>query len=147
LYKVDEGEWLEYNGPVTLDYGKVIYAKSILPSGKDSDIASYTSVLPSDAMGFAAYDGDASTFVSVGKTLKLLIDNNMQGRNVSIKSWVSCGWCYSSFYFYDDSNTLLSTQSIQGSNTKEYSIPEGATYMTFSTGSDNRIYEITPVIE
>jgi hypothetical protein len=140
-YSLDGENWILYTGKFNASNG-IIYAKSVKKNTGLTASTSKTISMPSDAIGLAAYDGNTSTFVSVGQTLKLLIDNNMQNRNVKITSWTSSGYSVSTFKFYDDSNTLLSTQTGQASITKEYSIPEGATYMTVSKGSSVRIYEI-----
>ena len=149
LYKIDDGDWLEYTGPITLDYGKTIYAKGILPSGKDSDIVSHTSVLPGDAIRIVAYDGDLNTSQSVNKALKLLIGNEMQGRKVSITTSTSCGSCETTIKFYSEDNTLLNTQIGKGMNIiKEYSIPNGATYLILTNEySEGYVYEVKPVTE
>ena len=148
LYKIDNGNWLEYKGPIDIEPGKTIYAKGILSSGKDADIISYTSVLPGDALGEVTYDGDDSTAMSFtqGQRYKILVDYNMRGRKVDI---LANTYDTANYYFYDQNDNLLQDifyYASSGKSTQRLDIPKETSYIVCSARFNRfEVYEIKPV--
>ena len=97
LYKINDGEWKTYTGGnIRLETGETIYAKGIDKNGEETRvITSYTSTLPSDALGAAAYDGNNSTYVNTRSagSMYMEIDESMKGRRVYVN--ISCSYIYS----------------------------------------------------
>lgn len=69
LYKINDGEWLEYTGPIRLEIGQTVYAKGIDKYGNDSTIVSYICTLPANTIPYNWYDGDDSTNTHTSQNL------------------------------------------------------------------------------
>ena len=84
LYRINAGEWKEYqNKAIRLEIGDILEAKGINRFGTETNISSYTSVLPSDALSSEAYDDDETTFVSAKDTSYYLeVSSNMVGKSL-----------------------------------------------------------------
>ena len=84
LYRINSGEWKEYqNKAIRLETGDILEAKGINRFGTETNISSYTSVLPSDALSSEAYDDDETTFVSAKDTSYYLeVSSNMVGKSL-----------------------------------------------------------------
>lgn len=150
LYKIDDGEWKNYEDKeIKLQTGEILYAKSIDKYGKNSIISSFTSTLPSDALEAQAYDGDTDTYVDLNKrTLKVYLDESVRGKKIYLKLYMqgNNGSYTTRVIFYktdSTSSTLLSRSSGGGLNINgNYNIPEDAEYIVFTGTNTFRIYEI-----
>ena len=85
LYRINNGAWLEYSDrPIRIENNMTLEAKGIDKYGEETDISSYTSTLPDDALGISAYDEDDSTSVSNG-TYYVNVDSSLVNKYVSFK--------------------------------------------------------------
>ena len=139
LYKIDDGEWKNYDGPIKLDANKTIYAKGIDKNGKETINVSKKIIIPKDALGVEAYDGDESTSVTSGI---IYVDKAMIGKYFSTSIKLSGSRNVQKFSFIDENNKTISTQNINclSSSTncinmtdKSLLIPEGTVKMILKT--------------
>ena len=75
------------NEEIRLNIGDKIIAKGIDEYGEDSRTKTYTAVLPSDAIGEKAYDGDESTYYEENKSFAysyVELDNSIIGKKVKV---------------------------------------------------------------
>ena len=132
FYKIDDGEWKEYNNIIDLDIGKTIYAKSIDKYGNESMEAKY---LSKKDLGLSpeAYDNDFSTYSNDGR---INIDASVIGKNVRICfSSSSTTWADATLAIYDSSGNKLISESKSYKDTKYDKIiviPENAAYLSFT---------------
>ena len=125
LYKIDDGEWKTYNDiPIRLELDQKLYAKGINKEGKESYVASYTSALPSDALGVNAYDGNTNTYQEFSETnKKLKVSKEMQGNNIYVSLSVLATdytTAYAKIMFYNASGDILSTTTYSYTSTHTY---------------------------
>ena len=139
LYKIDDGEWKNYDGPIKLDANKTIYAKGIDKNGKETINVSKKIIIPKDALGFEAYDGDESTSVTGGI---IYVDKAMVGKYFSTGIKLSGSRNVQKFSFLDENNKVISTQNITclygypnciNMTDKSLLIPEGTVKMNLKT--------------
>ncbi|MDO5003529.1 MAG: hypothetical protein Q4E39_04820 [bacterium] len=144
LYKINDGEWIEYeNIPVKVTAGDTIYAKGIDGKNVETEIGSYTAILPAYSLGSKAYDGDTKTYEATKYNVLfyMLVDKSMIGKTVQV-----LGGTATSGYikFYNDAGTelgkLLGISKSSGWRTAV--VPEGTTKI----GTYAYIAEIGPVI-
>ncbi|MGM9834754.1 MAG: hypothetical protein ACI31M_03145 [Bacilli bacterium] len=151
LYKIDNGEWKEYeNKEINLEVGKTLYAKGIDKYGKETDISKHTAVLPTDALGQTAYDGNNSTYENLTWSAsnsyvnpkKMYVSKEMQGGYLNISFYSQKKNNY--FSFYDEKGKLISKDTSRKNNIY---IPTNTKYfITDKTGiSFYYIYEIKPL--
>ena len=149
LYKIDDGEWLEYeNKPIKVEIGKIIYAKGIDRYGREM-ISQLEATKPSDNMPIEGYDGNDSTVVSFTyRDYKLYIDPEMYGKTIIFKGYttnVNSGWnskTVSINFFNLNTNTLdtyMSTKKGTSWNS-EIVIPENTEYIQFYANSNFAFY-------
>ena len=132
LYKIDDGEWQEYQDKeIRLEIGNTIYAKSINKYDNESQILSYTSVLPSDALKEAAYDNNESTYLPTG-TYKIIVDPSAIGKKINIRHNVATYYSSFSVGFYDKNNNNLKSVGLSGNGTSVQEIPSGTTTIIFN---------------
>ncbi len=144
LYSTDDKTtWNEYHDgdTISLDLGKTIYAKGIDRYGVESTMSTYTAVLPSDALGVAAYDGNDNTYFNVNDNLYIEIDPSMIGKNVQVSEKQE------SFALYICNSSKQTIQTITkygwSNGTQTFKIPENAKFLKFNYGK--RVYEIRPI--
>lgn len=155
LYSLDGANWQDYqNKAIQVDYGRTIYAKGVDENGKETGIVSASSVLPNDAIGLEACDGDEETATRLGVQGQYYIevDPSMCGKNVFLKvkstSWAG-SWGRLEFILNDGSKQEgftyrdLDSQPFIG----ELTIPENTTQICIDKQASVGIYEIKPVNE
>ena len=139
LYKIDDGEWKNYDGPIKLDANKTIYAKGIDKNGKETINVSKEIIIPKDALRAEAYDGDESTSVTSGI---IYVDKAMVGKYFSTGIKLSGSRNVQKFSFIDENNKTISTQNITciygypnciNMTDKSLLIPEGTVKMILKT--------------
>ena len=150
LYKIDDGEWKNYDGPIKLTVGETIYAKGIDKNGKETPIPEYKSVLATDALGKEAYDGNNSTYTGVGggspsKYRKIHISPEMWGQNIEVLTSV-----YGSVAQLNEAKETLNSTNVSagygGKKTSKIQMVEGAKILEFRGGSSSNsltVIEIT----
>ena len=85
FYRINEGEWKNYQDKlIHLEIGDKLEAKGIDKYGVETNISSYTSNLPSDALGANAYDEDENTYVSKG-IFYINVSDELYNKNIVIK--------------------------------------------------------------
>lgn len=132
LYKINDGEWQNYqNRAIKLNLEDVLYSKSIDKNNVESMTATYKSVLPDDALGINAYDGDESTGESGGSGYLrkyIYIDDSMIGKGLSMKATSSSADKLIVKIYDEDNNELLSRtySSAINLNNKLFDIPENS---------------------
>lgn len=145
-YSLDDGKtWLDYNNEeIRLNIGDKIIAKGIDEYGEDSRTKTYTAVLPSDAIGEKAYDGDESTYYEENKSFAysyVELDNSIIGKKVKVIQ------NQESFEIYICNENKEVINKIDkygwGNSTTVVDIPEGAKYIGIF--SSKRIYEFIPI--
>lgn len=145
-YSLDDGKtWLDYNNEeIRLNIGDKIIAKGIDEYGGDSRTKTYTAVLPSDAIGEKAYDGDESTYYEENKSFAysyVELDNSIIGKKVKVIQ------NQESFEIYICNENKEVINKIYkygwGNSTTVVEIPEGAKYIGIF--SSKRIYEFIPI--
>ena len=145
-YSLDDGKtWLDYNNEeIRLNIGDKIIAKGIDEYGEDSRTKTYTAVLPSDAIGEKAYDGDESTYYEENKSFAysyVELDNSIIGKKVKVIQ------NQESFEIYICNENKEVINKIYkygwGNSTTVVEIPEGAKYIGIF--SSKRIYEFIPI--
>lgn len=131
-YKIDDGDWKDYTGPVTLKYGETIYAKGYDSSGKETrKVTQYTNNLADDALPIEAYDGDESTTVKTDNYRYIYIDSSMIGKTLNFVIGSYKGAV--TIRALDESNEIISTSS--AGSTIDYVIPENTTKLHIYTSS------------
>lgn len=155
IYKIDDGEWLEYKDEkIKLNIGQKIEAKSIDKNGIESKLYSYTSTLIADGVPGTAYDGTNSTqfngTIGCSKTKYILIDETMRGKIIKVYQRTWNGAQINTFNFYDLNGLKISGVAYQTSSTTTASITipintiKMGIYMSGAyCNSTNIIYEIT----
>ncbi|MDD2447951.1 MAG: hypothetical protein PHY91_09815, partial [Tissierellia bacterium] len=141
LYKIDtDTQWQNYNDkPIRLEIGQTIYAKGIDKYGNETRIISSYKAAISDAMTYAAIDGDDATASGSGW---MEIDNTLISKKLFIHIY------YSHLDFYaSDKTTLIKRLTYDGNRTAIIDVPENSSWIKISscrTGGGS-IYEITKV--
>ena len=128
LYKINDGEWIEYeNIPVKVIAGDTIYAKGIDEKNIETEIGSYTAILPAYSLGANAYDGDTKTYEAreYNELFYMLVDKSMIGQRVKVLGGVLDGY----IVFYNDAGTELGKFSgiSKSSGWLSVVVPEGTT--------------------
>ena len=144
-YKVDDNEWIEYTNEISV-IGSTIYAKSVK---KDTGLEINSNKIittPIGALEGTAYDGNEETYAvfnpySSVKYRYLYISDEMQQKNVYIKSEYPDGYSWIEFYTEEDS--LIEKATV---NNDQVYIPENAVKMKFCITFPGSwtIYEISP---
>ena len=144
LYKIDNGEWNEYNDDIIdLRLGETLYAKSIDKYGKETIEANYLSKV-NLSLSPEAYDNDYSTYSNDGR---INIDSSLIGKNIRIRfSSSSVTWSSAVLGIYDSSGNELFSESRNYTNPmydKIIVIPENAAYLSL-TGNyrEGLLYEL-----
>ena len=110
LYKVDDGEWKQYNGEsIRLEYNQTIYVKGIDKNNNESMISTYTSKRPDDALTAIAYDGNINTYFSgsrYGSTLYFDISPEVINKTIGI-NWGKHLYSVATVQFLDENNKAL----------------------------------------
>ena len=151
---LNENNWETYLfGYINLNVGDTIYAKYITSTNRVSQVINYVSVLPADAIGGAAYDGDLTTsFYNEinNKYYHVSVSQDSWGQQLKLK--VHTGWDRN-MYFLDASgnklNFVYNENSMNELNFKNIddivlSIPQNAVSFGFYHGYTH-IYEIEVV--
>ena len=136
LYKVDDGEWKQYNGEsIGLEYNQTIYVKGIDKNNVESMISTYTSKRPNDALTAVAYDGNVNTYFDgsrYGSTLYFDISSEVINKTIGI-NWGKHLYSVASVQFLDENNKTLSGGFNYGKNQQfaehiitNLVVPEGA---------------------
>ena len=149
LYKIDDGEWMEYkDSPVKLNKDEKIYAKAIKANGSQTKeiVAEYK--IKDDAVNYLAYDNNTSTYDNVrGKMMK--IGANVKKINLNFTA------NYASKYyitFLDDNKKEISYIDVTNSNYNgNINVPENSKWITWKyitgNGAYGNLYEIKAVNE
>ena len=147
LYKIDDEEWKTYTKEIRLELGQTLYAKGIDKYGKEARIIpSYKSVLPSDALGVAAYDGNTSTGISIVQTSKRInIDNSMIGKKVNI-THSNNNWKITINLYSSEKELLKTYSSVSYTSSTQFIIPEDVSYLIIKGPTYTfNIYEVGPI--
>ena len=146
-YRINKGNWQEYqNNVIRLEIGDKLDARGIDKNGNETKISTYTAVLPSDALGPEAYDGNISTTVENGY---LNISKELWNKKISIVD-IESQYSYKiGIEFLDSSDKVLLTKS--GINRKQIiEVPENTFRIKFTGGyggdTHARLSEVMVVI-
>ena len=137
VYKINDGEWKNYNSKIKLEYGDTLYSKGKDKDGVETPVSSYTSALPSDALGYNAYDDDTSSYFTSSNS-KIYLSEDMVGKNIAIK--VVCGYAFN-VDFYSDTEKISSTNYVSTTRNISIKVPENAKYIVFPS-IYTKIYDI-----
>ena len=144
LYRINEGDWLNYTGSFRAELGQKIEAKSIDKNGTDSYMIELVAHEADDALGKAAYDNDTTTYSELtGK--KIYIDSSMQGKKINY-TYTAPSARAKGCIFYDENNQEISRKELSRYDSPtlvEIEIPSGTKYM--SAFEVSRVHEISPV--
>ena len=147
LYRINSGEWKSYQDKgIRLEIGDKLETKGINKYGVETGISTYTAVLPSDALGPEAYDGNISTTVENGY---LNISKELWNKKISIVDIESQYSYRIGIEFLDSSDKVLLTKS--GINGKQIiQVPENTFRIKFTGGyggdTHARLSEVMVVI-
>lgn len=147
LYSLDNGvTWEDYPGEIKLQLNKTVLYKSIDKDGTSSDISTYTSVLPADAMTSAAYDNKNSTYIATEDVKYIDISSELIGQQISLVGNRGSNGVAPTIIFYAG-NTKLATYTAFGT----YKVPAKTTRLSFKGYPQSRhywcmLYEIGPVV-
>ena len=140
LYRINDGEWKEYQDKaIRLELNDKIEAKGIDKNGVETySIASYTSTLPSDALGTTVYDGDENTGIGNG-AYKIMVDESMYNKNIIIKNWRTDSSLASGYNNITTNNgeKYVFTGNMSVMNTYYYTIPDNTEYLIFNVYKHN----------
>ena len=148
-YSFDNENWYEYeNEKVKLPLDKTIYIKGIDKNNKETEVLSYTSVLPSDALPKAAYDNNMSTSyrgASYKDTYKYFsVSNEMQGKNMIMKYGGKIN-AYSLSSINSSGKTTSLSIKTNSNGELHYTIPTDSVKLQIKTYYDYPyFYEIIP---
>ena len=143
LYRINGQQWKNYmDKTIQLKIGDKLEAKGIDKNGVDSNVVSYDSILPDDALGKEAYDNDDQTYVDIGHSKHNImnISNELQGKAFYINILRNTGnYDYIYLYLYDNNGKILN--AIKWS--RDYSdyanikidIPDGCTRISLYNAS------------
>ena len=142
--------WLNHpDTDLRLELGETIYARGIDKNATPTVVRNYTSVLPSDALQPAGYDGNASTSAS-GNGTRIDVDSAMIGKKLSIR--ISGDGNKSPYYsttqFKKADGTVIKSENYNSSttpSTTQFYIPEETAYLSFIRYY-SYVYEIGPDI-
>ncbi len=160
LYRINAGEWQNYEDkPVSLKLGDKLEAKGIDKNGKETPVSSYTSALPTDAIGSEAYDGDSNTSYLLSKNNNYAnvqkymdVSTEMIGQMFSVDAKGNTSHATLNLYFYDSNNTVLKKTAVFTNSytrvTKKFVIPNntvklGLEIASSYTSEKADIYEIS----
>ena len=143
LYSLDGGTtWLEYEDKaIKLASGKTIKAKSIDKNGKSSNVYTYTSKLPTNALDPIAYNGVNGTYTGMKTddgtftywTGQKRINVNAADTPLSIKvMYTKNKYTKITFTYYNASGKISSLELDEKTNiygTQAITIPSGTTYI------------------
>ena len=164
LYSIDEGKtWKNYENSIQLKPGTKVECKSVDKLGKESFIAEGVVILPNDALGEKAYDGDKNTsevLKKAGQTTYsyIEIDSSMQGQIIEFTYYAVRNSSLSVTFIAEDGNKtskILQKSFTDGSKktTINLNIPDNCVKISFDAWHNNQTdgapvyyYEITPVI-
>ena len=149
LYKIDEGEWQQYDEKsIKLNVGETIYVKGIDKYDKETKINKYTAKLPTEALGVEAYDDNEDTYITQeSKYYYVYLDKNVGDAKISInykandtgyKGWLN---------FSDENDKVLKEVRIVQQGKSEYDIPSGTVkigYLPYNAwgGKSDKLYEL-----
>ena len=129
LYKINDGEWLEYNDEVIkLNVDDVIVAKSVDKNNNISQEFTYTSTLKDDALPSTTFDNNTSSLLKITNSPKLIyVTEDMWNEKINLN-----------FYYKATSGSGTVYVRFVGEETKEYS------YYTYNNGAGtvNQEFEI-----
>ena len=164
MYRINDGAWKIYEDKsIRLEIGQKIEVKGIDKYGRETPIATYTAVLPSDALGQKAYDKDDETSETLGynNNKKIYISSELIGKKVTIYTYLTYFQAHK-IAFYDSNNNVLVTYQLSkedySSTSKfireNYSVPNNTAYLMYIDTLSHRdpcnIHEIsvykTPII-
>ena len=134
-YKIDDGEWKKYTGPIKLSYNQILYAQGTDLYGNTTLVRQYTSSPSSETLSTKAFDGNNATYVEPGNTNTPLykyisIDSSMWNGKIALTTEMNnVGGAYGTIEirFYDENNNEIGSGSYSkdGTNTSTYTIPNG----------------------
>lgn len=147
-YSIDNGvTWTKYTGTFSIDNPVEVMAKSV----RNDVVLSQSSkniVVPTDALGSAAYDDDPNNCVSGGKGMTdsfCFVDQSVIGKKVRIKlqSW-TLSYCYAYFRFVYADKTEEVKLGIPGNSMVDevLVIPENVIKLKFSTQTNSGVFEV-----
>ena len=143
LYRINGQQWKNYmDKTIQLKIGDKLEAKGIDKNGVDSNVVSYDSILPDDALGKEAYDNDDQTYVDIGHSKHNImnISNELQGKAFYINILRNTGnYDYIYLYLYDNNGKILNTikwsRDYSGYVNIKIDIPDGCSRMSVYNGS------------
>ena len=139
LYRIDNGEWMVYNGPFNMNLTSVVAAKSIDSNLNETDITSFSGT-DNDSIGQEAFDGDENTYYPTGNLSYryINVDPSAWGKKLYIK-----GSGYQCVKFYDQKNgTTLLNGGCDRSSTRTYTIPQNSHILEYYFNESGKAYEI-----
>ena len=142
-YKINDGEWQNYNGEFNVNIGDIVTARGYDKDNNVSRESSYTSAI-SDMVGPLAYDGSIDTSISCSSNYKhyyLFIDSSVWNKN----AFIYVRGTSVTLNFYDINGNSIYKKSYGWNSTSSYDIvkiPENAVKLSFDDYYTFNIYEI-----
>ena len=144
LYSFDGETWNKYDEPVSVDYGRVVYAKGIDKNENETRITTHKAEAPNDMLPEAAFDGRDDTYVETGEYKYISINSELIGKKLYAK--VGSSRTKSYIIFLSKDNAEIKTETIENTTDNtfgleyfkevKYTIPEGTTKIGYK-GSEN----------
>ena len=142
MYKIDDGEWEDYNGEITIDVGKKVYAKGIDENNKETRIiSSCLTSLANDALETKCYNDNVNDYGCAGTTQYLLVDKSMYNKKIIVSVGASANaFGDARIYSIDSSgsrNDMVGKIDSRGGKEITITIPENCVKLEFWTQRGN----------
>ena len=138
LYSYDKKTWYEYDKSVNLKIKSTLYMKGVYSNNNETPIASYIYETSNDFISKDAYDGNASTYVNIGTSIKYMnIDSSMIGEKIGV-SQVNTATTSVTMKALDKDDNVLETKKFSALSkfTSIMTVPENTVRISL-TGSGN----------
>lgn len=133
-YSTNGTTWIKYTGPFEASAG-TIYAKSVKKYTYLTATANKTIILPTDAIGSAAYDGSDATYFDLTGAKYLKVDPSLEGLTMRTRWYTNRGGyvVYGYMHFMDENRVEISKVSNYGALIdSKYQIPIGTRWIAYS---------------
>ena len=140
LYSLDNVNFIDYTGAVTLNIGDTIYAKAVDSDGSETEVASYTLTRPKNAITSNTFDNNEETFDEANE-YRLNVDKSIYNEYIKVKTSSNL-----TIKLFDKENNVLphGTINLSGLGWHDVKILDNTSYITFNGGN---VYEISPKYE
>ena len=136
IYKIDDGDYLNYEGPISIKTGTIVARSERKSSGQVVETTG-TIKVPTNAVGKNTYDGDLTTSETIAKNANktFTVNPSLYGEKLKIYTGNSVS-STSTIKLYDKDKKLLSTTSTVGVLTI-VEITDDTYFVEINAGSQN----------